>query len=85
LLLCKERVAPARKGRPISVKLQPIKTIEDLTRALSAIITAMANGEITPDEAATAAGIFEVKRKTLEMSELERRLAAIETAIEATG
>jgi hypothetical protein len=72
LRLCMEWLAPSRKGRPISINLPTIRKIDDLIGALSAVITAMASGEITPDEAATAAGIFEVKRKTLEMSELEQ-------------
>jgi hypothetical protein len=79
-----ERVAPVRKGRPISLVLRPIEKIDDLIGALSAVISAMAHGEITPDEAATAAAIFEVKRKALEMSELERRMATIEAALEGS-
>jgi hypothetical protein len=83
LRLCMERIAPARRGRPISINLPPIRKIDDLICALSAVIAAMASGEITPDEAATAAGIFEVKRKTLEMAELEQRMVAIEKTLEA--
>ena len=84
LRLCMERVAPVRKGRPISLVLPPIEKIDDLIGALSAVVSAMAHGEITPDEAATAAAIFEVKRKALEMSELERRMATIEAALEGS-
>ncbi len=38
----------------------------------------MAVGEVTPDEAATVAGIFEIRRKTIESVEFEDRLAALE-------
>jgi len=38
----------------------------------------MAEGEITPDEAAVAASVIEMKRKALETEELDRRVAAIE-------
>ena len=46
--------------------------------ALGATIKAMADGLITPDEAATVAGILETKRKAIETAELETRLAALE-------
>jgi hypothetical protein len=50
----------------------------DVTAALSAIVSQMADGEITPDEAATAASVIESKRKALETEELDRRLTALE-------
>ncbi|HEX3180912.1 MAG TPA: hypothetical protein VHR44_06620 [Beijerinckiaceae bacterium] len=49
-----------------------------MTAALSAIVSQMADGEITPDEAATAASVIESKRKALETEELDRRLTALE-------
>jgi hypothetical protein len=39
---------------------------------------AMARGEITPSEAATVAGVLDVKRRALELVELEQRVAALE-------
>ena len=38
----------------------------------------MAEGEITPDEAAVAASVIETKRKALETEELDRRVAVLE-------
>jgi hypothetical protein len=38
----------------------------------------MAEGEITPDEAATIAGVLESKRKAIETVELEARIARLE-------
>jgi hypothetical protein len=38
----------------------------------------MAEGEITPDEAATAASVIETKRKALKAEGLDRRLTALE-------
>jgi hypothetical protein len=78
LRLCLERVAPVRKGRPISVALPSMNTPADVTAAISAIVSQMAEGEITPEEAAVAASVIETKRKALETEELDRRVAAIE-------
>jgi hypothetical protein len=45
---------------------------------MSGVTTAMAEGEIAPDEAAMIAGVIEIKRKTIETADIERRLAALE-------
>lgn len=78
LRLCLERIAPVRKGRPIALALPTILTSADVTTAMSAIILQMAEGDITPEEAAVAASVIETKRKALETEELDRRLIAIE-------
>jgi hypothetical protein len=49
-----------------------------LTTALTAIVSQMAEGEITPEEAAVAASVIETKRKALETEELDRRVAVLE-------
>ena len=76
LRLASRRIAPVRKGRPITLSLPSMSTSADVTTALAAIISQMAEGEITPDEAAVAASVIETKRKALETEELDRRLAA---------
>ena len=73
-----DRIVPLRKGRPLSIALPPISSAADVTTALSAIVAQMAQGEITPDEAAIAASVIETKRKALETEELDRRLSVIE-------
>ena len=54
--------------------------VEDIQTAYSVIIKAMADGEISPDEAATVAGILDAKRKAIETAELERRIEALEVS-----
>jgi hypothetical protein len=75
LRLCLERIAPVRKGRPIALALPVMLTPADVTTAMSAIISQMAEGETTPEEAAS---VIETKRKALETEELDRRLSVIE-------
>jgi hypothetical protein len=38
----------------------------------------MAIGDITPDEAATIAGVLDAKRKALETADLEQRISRLE-------
>jgi hypothetical protein len=67
-----DRIAPIRKGRPITLALPTMSAAADVTTAISAIISQMAEGEITPDEPAVAASVIETKRKALETEELDR-------------
>ena len=66
------------KGRTIKMDLPPINTLDDILKGQTAIAEAMAEGDLTPDEAATVASILEMKRRTLETLELEKRIAALE-------
>lgn len=73
-----ERLAPVRRGRPVTLDLPEVRTAEDVFAAMSATISAMADGDITPEEAAVVAGVLDTKRKTIETLEIERRLEALE-------
>jgi hypothetical protein len=85
LRLCLDRIAPPRKDRPVTFKLPPIGTINDVAAAISATLAAMSRGEITPSEAATVAGVLDVKRRALELIELEQRVAALEQRQQRKG
>jgi hypothetical protein len=76
-----ERVVPVRRGRPVNLTLGPIETADGVSKAVSATVQAMADGELTPDEAATVTGVLEAKRKVIETGELEERLTRIEAQL----
>ena len=78
LRLCMERVAPLRRGRPVLFELPTIDSASDLAKALGGILHATASGVLTPDEAATIAGVLETKRRAIETGELEQRLDHLE-------
>jgi hypothetical protein len=73
-----DRIVPVRKGRLVRLNLPPIENAGDVLTALSATVAAMAEGDITPDEAAVVSGVLETKRKAIETVELEARLARVE-------
>jgi hypothetical protein len=77
-----ERIAPVRKGRPVYFDLPPVNTADDVGAAMAASTTAMASGDLTPDEAATVASVLEIRRKTIETEEFMQRLQAIEEKVE---
>ena len=72
------RVWPVRKGRPVALAIPPITVATDVVTALGAVATAMAAGDITPDEAAAVASVLEVKRRSIETVDLTARIEAIE-------
>ena len=77
LRLCLERILPARKDRPVSFAMPKIASASDAATALSAVIAAVASGEVTPREASEIASLIEIFVRTLEAQEFERRLLAL--------
>jgi hypothetical protein len=73
-----DRIAPARKGRPVEFDLPTIGAPEDLIPTIEAVVSAMAAGELSPDEASAVAAVIEVQRRTIETVDIERRIAALE-------
>ena len=73
------RVWPQRKGRPVALTIPPVESATDVLAALSAVLSAMGDGQITPDEAALVGGLLDAKRKALETVEIENRLAKLES------
>ena len=52
LRLCMERLLPPRRERPISIDMPKISVASDLIEASSALMQAVADGELVPGEAA---------------------------------
>jgi hypothetical protein len=81
LRLCLDRAAPLRKGRPVVVDLPPIETAQDIVGAVGAIVGAVGEGMLTPDEGQTVASILDAHRRAIETQELEARLATVEATL----
>jgi hypothetical protein len=78
LRLCLERLAPPRKDAPLALEVPDMTCAADAATALAGILKAVGDGSITPSEGAAVAALIENYRKTLETSELEARIAALE-------
>lgn len=81
LRLCLERLAPAMKDRPVNVELPVIHGAEDAVTVMGALLAKVSEGEITPSEAVAMTGIVETYRRTIETSEFEKRIAALEEGL----
>lgn len=80
LRLCLDRIAPARKDAPVAFDLPPMASARDAAQAAQAILAAVADGDITPGEGAAVMALVEAYRRTLETSEIEARIEALEGA-----
>ena len=78
LRLCLERIIPARRDRPVSFELPKIDRPADAVAASAAILAAVADGSLTPSEAAEISKLVEGFVRTVEVTELEARIAALE-------
>lgn len=78
LRLCLERLAPPRKDAPLAFEVPDMTCAADAATALAGVLKAVGDGSITPSEGAAVAALIENYRKTLETSELEARIAALE-------
>ncbi|WP_108838613.1 hypothetical protein [Tateyamaria sp. Alg231-49] len=81
LRLCLERIAPAKKDAPVTFKLPPMQSAADAAKAAGAVLDAVALGELTPTEGAHVMALIETYRRTLETTELEERMAALEVEV----
>ncbi len=78
LRLCLERIAPPRKDAPITFTLPAMATAADAAKAAGAVLSSVADGDMTPLEGVQVMGLIESFRKALETCELEARVAALE-------
>jgi len=78
LRLCLDRIAPPRKDSPVMFDLPQIETASDAAKAARAILVAVSEGEVTPQEAVSVMAVVEQFRRTLETTEIEERISALE-------
>ncbi len=78
LRLCLERLAPPRKDVPVQFSMPQMTTTNDAAEAAAAVLVAVSEGDLTPTEGAQVMGLVDSYRRTLEVTELEARVAALE-------
>jgi hypothetical protein len=78
LRLCLDRLAPPRKDNPVQFPLPRMSSAHDAAQAAGAVLEAVSVGDLTPTEGAQVMALVDSFRRTLEVTELEARLAALE-------
>ena len=85
LRMCMDRLMPVRKDRPITFTLPDIETPADLTKATRALMQGVADGEITPSEAAELSKLVDAHVKAISAADFAERLAALEQSAGSKG
>ena len=80
LRCCVTRMVPVPRGRPVELDLAEGSAAGDVLASLTATVRAMAEGTISPLEAADVAEVLEGQRRAVETGDLERRLTRLEDA-----
>lgn len=78
LRLCLDRILPPRKDRPVTFTLPAINSAQDAAATVSAVLAAVATGELTPADAGEISKLIETYVKAFEMAELAERLDRLE-------
>jgi hypothetical protein len=74
--LCLERILPACRERTVNFALPPIESAADISAAMKAVTSALADGAITPGEATTIAAVVDTFVRAIETSDFDPASAA---------
>jgi hypothetical protein len=80
LRLCIERLSPPPKDAPVIFPIPKMEAAADAAGAVSAVVAAVACGDLTPTQGERIAGIIEAWRRAIETTELAARVEALEAA-----
>ena len=72
---------PVPEQRTVAFKAAPIGSAKDIASAVSSLMAATANGEMTVSDLRDLAGVLELQRKALETQEIEQRLQKLEAGL----
>ena len=78
LRLCLDRIAPPRKNAPVTFQMPKVKTVGDAVDASAAVLEAVAEGEISPDEAGRVMALLTAHKNLLEAGDILARVEALE-------
>ena len=73
-----ERIASAPKDKSVYFPLHDMRDAMDASKAASSVLTAVSEDELTPIEGTRVMGLIDSYRRTLELTEIEKRLQFME-------
>jgi hypothetical protein len=78
LRICIDRILPPRRERPVHFTMPELRSVGDASKAISALMSAVAKGELGASEAAELAKLIETYVRAVEATELQQRLLSLE-------
>ena len=79
LRLCMDRIAPPPKDAAVNFSMPKMNNAQDASEAAGSVLIAVSEGELTPIEATRVMGLIDSYRRTLELTDIETRITALET------
>jgi hypothetical protein len=73
-----QRLWPARKGRPVKLDTPPVNTSGDVLNAIVSMWRAIAEGQLTPEEASMLSLVAERTMAAIEQQEERKRVEVLE-------
>jgi hypothetical protein len=73
LRLCMERLVPPRKDRVVRFEIPPLEKPSDCVPIMAAIMRGVAEGDLTPGEAAALSKILDSYTRAVELADLAER------------
>jgi hypothetical protein len=74
-----DRVAPVRRGRPVRLKIEGIGDAASVMNAHAVLLSEVAAGRLTPEEAEPIATMLGAYLKTVETVDIDRRVCELES------
>jgi hypothetical protein len=78
LRLCMDSIAPLPKDAAVTFSMPTMGNALDVAEAARNVLRAVSEGVLTPIEATRVMGLIDSYRRTLELTEIEERLLALE-------
>ena len=67
------------KDKPVIFPLPQMRDAMDASQAAGSVLSAVSDGSLTPIEGTRVMGLIDSYRRTLELTDIEQRLHALET------
>jgi Family of unknown function (DUF5681) len=78
LRICIDRILPPRRERPVRFEMPELRSVGDASKAIAALMSAVAKGELGASEAGELSKLIENYVRAVEATELEQRLLTLE-------
>jgi hypothetical protein len=78
LRLCMDRILPTRRDRPVTFDLSPIEGPQDAAKTISAVLAAVAGGQLNPTDALEICKLVDTYVRAFEATELTDRVEQLE-------
>jgi hypothetical protein len=82
---CLDRLLPQRHGQPISLQLPKINSVKDVAPTMAAVLEAIGNGTITPEQASPIIGLLNSYANASIAGDIAVRLERVESVQKMQG